>query len=50
VPLVRIASHADAGTGYRLQLAAATTLYDFQRSAGRVRFERIRVALPVVGG
>jgi pimeloyl-ACP methyl ester carboxylesterase len=50
VPLVRIASHADAGTGYRLQLAAATSLYDFQRSAGKVRFERIRVALPVVGG
>ncbi len=47
VPLVRIASHADAGTGYRLQLAAATTLYDIQRSAGKVRFSKIRVKLPL---
>jgi ABC-2 type transport system ATP-binding protein len=47
VPLVRIASRADAGVGYRLQLAASTSLYDFQRSAGSVHFERIKVTLPL---
>jgi ABC-2 type transport system ATP-binding protein len=47
VPLVRIASHADAGTGYRLQIAAGSSVYDFQRSAGKVHFSKIRVKLPL---
>jgi ABC-2 type transport system ATP-binding protein len=47
IPLVRIASRANAGVGYHLQLAASTSLYDFQRSAGTVHFDRIKVTLPL---
>ena len=47
-PLERIAS-LPAAEGYELQLIANTNVYDAQRGAGVVDFERIRVSLPLIG-
>ena len=46
--LERIAS-LPAAEGYELQLIANTNVYDAQRGAGTVDFERIRVSLPLIG-
>ena len=48
-PLEAIAAEAKAGTGYKLQITPATTLYTPQRSAGTVTFGRIEISLPIVG-
>lgn len=48
LPLERIASLPTA-QGYELQLVANTNVYDGQRGAGAVEFERIEVSLPLVG-
>jgi ABC-2 type transport system ATP-binding protein len=48
-PLEAIAAEAKAGTGYKLQITPATTLYTPQRSAGTVNFARIEISLPIVG-
>jgi ABC-2 type transport system ATP-binding protein len=48
-PLEPIAVEARAGSGYRLQITPATTLYTPQRSLGAVSFARIEVALPIGG-
>jgi ABC-2 type transport system ATP-binding protein len=45
--LEMVAGRAPAGGGYTLQLAAASTLYDLQRSAGSVDFSSIDVTLPL---
>jgi ABC-2 type transport system ATP-binding protein len=48
-PLEPIAVEARAGSGYRLQITPATTLYTPQRSLGAVSFARIEVTLPIGG-
>ena len=44
-----IAAEAKAGSGYKLQITPATTLYTPQRSAGAVTFSRIEISLPISG-
>jgi ABC-2 type transport system ATP-binding protein len=48
-PLEPIAVEAAAGSGYKLQITPATTLYTPQRSTGLINFARIEVALPISG-
>jgi ABC-2 type transport system ATP-binding protein len=48
-PLEPIAVEARAGSGYKLQITPATTLYTPQRSLGAVSFARIEVAVPIGG-
>jgi ABC-2 type transport system ATP-binding protein len=48
-PLEAIASEAKAGSGYKLQITPATTLYTLQRSTGLVTFGRIEISLPITG-
>src|SRR5262249_4617421 len=45
--LEMVAGRAPAGGGYTLQLAAASSLYDLQRSAGAVTFNSIDVTMPL---
>jgi len=47
LPLEQIASRAPAGGGYELQLTSSSTVYDLQRSAGLLDFEKVEVELPV---
>ena len=42
-----VAGRAPAGGGYTLQLTAASSLYDLQRSAGAVTFNNIDVTMPL---
>jgi ABC-2 type transport system ATP-binding protein len=46
IPLERVASLSTA-SGYELQLIAASTVYDIQRSAGLIDFKSAKVTLPV---
>ena len=48
-PLEAIAAEAKAGSGYKLQITPATTLYTPQRSAGAITFARIEISLPISG-
>ena len=45
--LEMVAGRAPAGGGYTLQLAASSSLYDLQRSAGSVTFDDIDVTMPL---
>jgi ABC-2 type transport system ATP-binding protein len=45
--LEMVAGRAPAGGGYTLQLAASSSLYDLQRSAGTVTFNGIDVSMPL---
>jgi ABC-2 type transport system ATP-binding protein len=45
--LEMVAGQAPPGGGYTLQLAASSSLYDLQRSAGAVTFDHVGVAMPV---
>jgi ABC-2 type transport system ATP-binding protein len=45
--LEMVAGRAPAGGGYTLQLAAASSLYDLQRSGGAVTFDDIRATMPL---
>jgi ABC-2 type transport system ATP-binding protein len=45
--LEMVAGRAPAGGGYTLQLTAASSLYDLQRSAGTVTFDGIEVSMPL---
>jgi ABC-2 type transport system ATP-binding protein len=45
--LEMVAGRAPAGGGYTLQLTASSSLYDIQRSAGAVTFNRIDVSMPL---
>jgi ABC-2 type transport system ATP-binding protein len=42
-----IAAHATAASRYRIQIAAGTTVYGLQRSAGAVTLSRVDASLPV---
>ena len=48
-PLEAIAAEAKTGSGYKLQITPATTLYTPQRSAGAITFARIEISLPISG-
>jgi len=47
-PLEPVAARAVAGKRYRLQLAAASTLYAAQRSSGLLQLTRVGITLPVI--
>lgn len=47
-PLEPVVARAVAGKRYRLQIAAASTLYTPQRSSGVVNFAKVAITLPLV--
>jgi ABC-2 type transport system ATP-binding protein len=49
LPLEIVASHANPGHRYTLQLIAATQVYGPQRSTGTVSFDRVTIRLPLAG-